>query len=128
MITLGIVGDWENDPWLDAYRRQCAWGEWAKHCCVEWNGNHSWWATLCDVEDGGYISLTCENCPADIDDLVPDGIDSIWGEVDGIPIASGKHRSLLPYEAPVNAQVKIEHHNNWWLGEDWDVSIQVSPR
>jgi hypothetical protein len=120
LVDLTLQDQW----WVDQ-----AWDEWRKYLCVEANGGHSWLAELESIEDGGGINLDCEHCPATVHDLYPDGCDLVYGEVDGIPVDAGRHRSLDYYTAPVTVAVHVEHYpSNPAHGEEWDVWVEVESR
>jgi hypothetical protein len=55
-----------------------AWDRWAIASCVERNGGHAWWLNW-DEFDG--LWLHCRHCPAGVDELYPDGNDSMYGEL-----------------------------------------------
>jgi hypothetical protein len=92
-----------------AYGLAEAWGEWRKASCVEALGEHRW---LLVVEEGS-ASLRCENpeCPADVNDVYPDG----W--------------EFLAIEVPVTVAVEtIEHRGGPWGPTEYDVNIYLEQR
>jgi hypothetical protein len=95
--------------------------------CANGRG-HAWWLELEHSEDGAGVSLSCEHCPAGVDDLYPDGIDLIGGDLDGISVDAGRHNSPVPLLIPVNCEVRSVHHSSPITGEDWDVEFTVTAR
>jgi hypothetical protein len=131
-ITWDILerpADPERERLDRAYGIDEAWAAWQKYCCVERNGAHLWLAELDTVEEGGDVSLTCQQCPASVDDLCPDGADAVVGDVDGIPVEFGRSRTLTHYAAPVHAALRVEHYPaNPAHGDEWDVWIEIESR
>lgn len=117
----------ERDEAQRRWEIEEAWAAWAKYSCVERHGDHLWQIELDGLEnEGGSVSLSCRYCPASSHDLYPDGIDVVYGEVDGIPIENGTHRSLVDYTAPVTAELHTQYYPGGpWGGDEWDVWVTV---
>lgn len=92
------------------------------------NAGHSWWLELEHPEDGARADLSCQHCPAGVDDLYPDGIDLIYGEFDGVSVDAGQHNSPVPLLIPVDAEVRTAHYSNPIVGEEWDVELIITAR
>lgn len=85
---------------------------------------HLWVLVL---EDNGATDLSCERCPAGIDDLYPDGVDLIYFSNDTITVEAGSHDvpdDDTPIRIPVTASV-VSSRDYW--GE-YDVEMFVEPR
>lgn len=95
--------------------------------CADARG-HVWWLELEHPEDGSGIDLSCEHCPASIDDLYPDGIDLIGGDLDGVSVDAGRHDSPVPLLIPVDCEVSTHRISNPIVGEDFDVEFTIAPR
>lgn len=126
MITLEW---WAASPDVEAaeraYREGEAWRRWAIECCVERNRGHLWKIDLEPLDCDNGVDLSCTDCPAGLYDLLVDG--EVYGEVQGIPIDGGRHRSLLPLTAPVTVDIRVEHYPSTPAhGEEWDVWIEVA--
>lgn len=128
-LTLRVL-DESTDT--DSYTREMsisdAWHRWALESCVEWNRGHLWDLELLHQDDGGGVELCCSYCPATVEDLCPDGVDLISGEVAGVDVRNGLHNSDVSMTVPVTAKVLTEHYSNPIVGNDWSVDILVTQR
>jgi hypothetical protein len=95
--------------------------------CADARG-HVWWLELEHPEDGAGVDLSCEFCPAGIDDLYPDGIDLISGDLDGVSVDAGRHNSPAPLLIPVDCEVRTTHFSNPIVGNDFDVEFTIAAR
>jgi hypothetical protein len=102
--------------------------------CVA-HGGHAWRLEI-DPDDGK--TLTCDYCPADMDDLHPDGFDCAVGEFEVYPgyvlglrlgftrVNDRDYDGLHTYgwRGPVSARVEVEHYPATPdHGEEWDVWV-----
>ena len=129
MLTFEIrLPDPENDALQWQWEIGEAWSAWEQYCCEE-RGGRWWMADVEALEDGGYVSLYCAHCPANINDLCPDGQELICGEVDGIPVRDGQARSLIEYQAPVSARlIETCYPATPDHATEWDVWIEVKSK
>lgn len=111
---------------------------WAVSMCREARG-HDWYLGI-DPDDG--VHLDCRKCPADIDDLYPDGIDLLTGEFEVFPgyvlsfnfgsvLVNGTNYDGFTYgwRGPVNARVEIiRYPSTPDHGEEWDAWVEVEKR
>lgn len=110
--------DWEPEPepaWVQEQRDEVA-------ACP----GHLWQLT---IEDCSLVDLTCELCPANVDDLLPDGHDQIWFQSGDLDVKGGLHNLTdeqvpVPFRIPVDARV-ISGRNYW--GET-EVELVIEPR
>lgn len=87
---------------------------------------HLWQLT---VEDCNVVYLTCELCPADVDDLCPDGHELIYYRDGDLVIEAGQHNLTdeqvpVPLRIPVNA--RMYSSRDYW-GEV-DIEMIIEPR
>lgn len=124
----------EKPPAQQAGETAEAWAAWVIASCAERNGGHSWWLDW-DADDG--LWLHCEHCPADVDELYPDGQDLIFAE---LPLPSGRTLKIdyggvsldFPYQSwsgPVRAWVREERHPGGpWGPAEYDAWVIVEAR
>lgn len=85
---------------------------------------HVW---LLVLEDNGEVDLSCERCPAGVDDLYPDGHDMIFYSADGIEVEMGHHNlpdDDTPVRIPVTAHV-LSGRDYWG---DYEVELIIEAR
>jgi hypothetical protein len=108
-----------------------AWTRWMIASCAERNGGHAWWLEW-DCDDG--LDLHCQHCPADVDELYPDGQDVLFGELPAahgliLKIDSGSvplDTKVLAWSGPVLARVEQEYRPGGpWGGPEWDAWVVV---
>ena len=111
-----------------------AWAAWARSSCVE-RGGHHWWLDVVRWPDDYEISVYCSACPAGVDDLHPDGLCMLYGEIPmpfggvmSIDAGEVSGRYIPEWHGPVQAHLEVEHYPGGpWDGDEWDVRIIVEP-
>lgn len=96
---------------------------------------HEWLLRLPGLDedpDVAYVEVSCERCPATMDDWFPDGHLSLFlYDEDGTELihegmcVSGRQETLV---IPVTMEVLSTRHYSPWSGEEWEVEIIVEPR
>jgi hypothetical protein len=89
---------------------------------------HAWVLKLYHPEDDCYAELTCEKCPAGMDDLYPDGHYLMYLELGDVTIEEGRHNSPVPLTVPVTARVESWYTSTPINGEEWHVELVIEPR
>jgi hypothetical protein len=128
---------WEEQWAYSSILEKCRW--WAVSMCRMACG-HDWYLEI-DPDDGVYLG--CRRCPADVDDVEPDGIDLLAGNFEVYPgyvlnlrsgsvFVNGQYREGLftyGWHGPVTVHVQVEKYTSMdWIGEEVDVWIEVDPR
>jgi hypothetical protein len=123
---------WENlSPAEQARETDWAWDRWRISSCAEWHGGHSWWLDW-DEDDG--LHLVCLHCPADVNELYPDGTDVLGAELplpDGQVLvidggATALDAPVQEWHGPVRARVETAYYPGGpWGGPEWDAWIVV---
>ena len=124
-IELRVMTD-EEIAVAEAGAAVCA-AEHAEHerqvqACVEARGAHAWELYLYDPEDDVYVALHCEHCPADTNDLYPDGTDMLHAEFDEVIVEAGRHNSPIGLIVPVEAEIWSSKH---WTDYGWEYDAGV---
>lgn len=106
--------------------------QWVKdmRTAVENCPGHLWVLALWEPEDDCQVGLSCERCPATMDDLYPDGHSMLYLYAeDGRPIIEEGH-SLLKHAwtIPVNITINSWYHSNPIVGEEWEIEMEVTER
>jgi hypothetical protein len=83
-----------------------AWRAWQLYSCVEFNGDHDMRLRL----EMGDVSVVCANCPADVDDFMPDG------------------REMLTSDIPVSISVRVEKYHSYEYPDECDVWVDLEER
>jgi hypothetical protein len=95
--------------------------------CVEAHGVHAWELYLYDPEDDAFVALYCEHCPADTNDLYPDGTDMLYAEFDDVIVDAGRHNSPVGLIVPVEAEIwSLKHWTDY--GWDYDAGVEIWAR
>jgi hypothetical protein len=111
---------------------------WAVDMCWRARG-HDWYLEV-DPDDG--VSLYCRTCPADANDLYPDGTDLLGGDFEvypgyvlslrsGFVLVNGEDRDGHVYGwcGPVTVRLYTEKYTSMdWIGYEYDAWIEVDPR
>jgi hypothetical protein len=112
---------------------------WAVSMCRMARG-HDWYLEI-DPDDG--VSLYCRKCPADINDLYPDGYDLMTGEFEVYPgyvlslsfgsvHVNGTDRDgffTYGWRGPVTARVEVIcYPSTPDHGEEWDAWVELEAR
>lgn len=111
---------------------------WAVGMCRMARG-HDWYLEI-DPDDGVYLG--CRMCPADVNDVYPDGIDMLAGEFEVYPgyvlslhtgwvYVNGEHRDGHAYgwRGPVTAELHVKKYTSMdIIGYEYDAWIEVDPR
>lgn len=103
--------------------------------CAWARGGHSW---RLEIDPDSGKDLTCDHCPATMDDLCPDGFDIAAGDFEVYPgyvlnLQSGyvllnnqdyDGRHTYGWRGPVSAQVETTRYPGGpWGSEEWDVYV-----
>jgi len=121
---LRLMSDNERREWEEANRPYVEAEVERKRLVAACEG-HEWEMHL---EDDDFVSLCCTRCPADVDDLYPDGLDLLYAEFDnGAKVHAGEHDSPVPLIVPVDVDVIP---SRMWTDYGWeyDVEIQIHQR
>jgi hypothetical protein len=112
---------------------------WAVSMCRMARG-HDWYLEI-DPYEGVYLS--CRMCPAEVDDVYPDGQELLTGEFEVYPgyvlglrcadvEVNGKFcDGLFTYgwRGPVTVELHVEKYTSMdWIGTEYDVWVEVDPR
>lgn len=109
----------------DRYDTLNAWRLWEIESCIERNRQHYW---ICEIMyDETSVSLTCENCPADLNDLLVDGVDLVYGTFKEVEISNGIHNSAVDLKIPVYLSIDATRYG--YLGNyEYDVFVNLTER
>jgi hypothetical protein len=108
-----------------------AWERWVIASCAERNSGHWWWL---DWDEADGLHLSCQHCPAGVDELYPDGQDVLFGELPAahglvLRIDSGSvplDTRVLSWSGPVLARVETEYHRGGpWGGPEQSAWVVV---
>jgi hypothetical protein len=150
-ITLRLVppeeeaeGQAAYDAWYAEQLIADAWHRLEVQLCEDERRGHNWHLDLDPFE--GCATLRCLHCPADIDDLCPDGHDLMVGEFEVYPArgadpgyvlslnfgsvwVNGEDRQGFTYgwRGPVTASVRVEKYGGYWEPAEYDVWVDVDP-
>lgn len=99
-----------------------------RHQRVKACPGHEWEMELDHPEDGSGVTLSCAHCPADADDVYPDGTEMLYAELDnGVKVDAGKHDSPVQLVVPVD--VAVENLSRWTdYGWEYDAELIVEQR
>jgi hypothetical protein len=111
---------------------------WAVSMCWMARG-HDWYLEI-DPDDG--VSLYCRKCPADTNDVYPDGIGLLGGDFEVCPgyvlsLRSGlvfvnddyREGHVYGWRGPVTVELYTEKYTSMdWIGYEYDAWIEVEPR
>lgn len=124
-----------EDEWRERFDLEYAWHLWKVASCEE-RGGHWWWLEI-DPDDGVYLS--CRYCPADVNDIYPDGIDLLAGQFEvypgyvltlrcgGVEVNGEWRAGLFAYgwRGAVTARLHIEEYRNYFEPPEYDVYIDL---
>ena len=138
-IELRVLSDEEieeEDQWTQQRLLEDAWHLWEVASCEE-RGGHWWWLEL-DPDDG--IDLRCLHCPADVNDVYPDGHELMFGEFEVFPgyklslgfgsvLVNGREDAWYAHgwRGPVTVELRIEEYRSYFEGSEWDICIDLEP-
>lgn len=129
MINFGCIlfADTDAEAQAAAWCLEHAWAQWEMESCVERNGAHAWVLVGHDPDDGATLDLYCAHgCPGSLDDLMPDGMEIAGGDLDGLVIQNGRHRSLLPFTCPVDVECDAWSYETP-DGLEYDAAVEFTP-
>jgi hypothetical protein len=123
----------DADAAWHAHRTAWAWERWVIASCTERNGAHSWWL---DWDEADGLRLGCQHCPASVDELYPDGNDSLFAE---LPVPGGGILRIENGMTPLTADPPVQEWHGAvraWVeqeyypgtpdqGEEWDAWVIV---
>jgi hypothetical protein len=114
-----------------------AWRSLFIHLC-EQAGGHDWYLTI-DPDDGTWF--TCQNCPAGMDDVYPDGTDLLTGEFEvrpgyvlglrtgGVLVNGQPCDEFDGWHGPVTVELHTEKYTSMdWIGYEYDAWIDVEAK
>lgn len=112
---------------------------WAVSMCRVARG-HDWYLEI-DPDDGVYLG--CRKCPADVNDVYPDGSDLLYGDFEvcpgyvlglrtgGVEVNGRWRDGLFAYgwRGAVTVDLHVEKYTSMdWAGTEYDVWIEVAER
>jgi hypothetical protein len=111
-----------------------AWRAWEVASCEE-RGGHWWWLEL-HPDEGIYLG--CLHCPADVDDVYPDGHELMYGEFEVFPgytlsvsfasvLVNGRDLGGFSYgwRGPVTVDLRIETYRSYVGPTEYDVWVDL---
>jgi hypothetical protein len=131
VISFDLIDPSASEPNAEELEMDEAWRQGEMHSCVERHGGHLWVLSgEAPAEEWDGVELGCSYCCAGVDDLIPDGCDLIFGDLNGVEIRSGRHDSGGEFEIPVKVKLDFDEHFNphEMIYPEYDAWIVVEPR